>query len=74
MAKKYGGAPAPAADEAAPRKDFMSAMEELPDEMEAPAEGSDGAEGLDAEQTALAEQMGMSPSEAAALKKFIESC
>lgn len=75
MAARKGPPQAPAEPDAddmgdAGPKDFMGALEELPDEVSAP----EGDSGLDAEQTALAEEMGMTTAEAGALKRFIETC
>ncbi len=52
-------------------RDFAAALEDAPAEVEAP---EDDESGLNPEQTSLAEAMGMTSSEASALKQFIETC
>ena len=74
MAAK-GTAPMGAQPEGAmPPKDFASALESMPEEVAAPPEGMSEGSDLDAEQQGLAEEMGFSPEEASALKRFVESC
>jgi hypothetical protein len=62
---------APGAPSSSGPRDFASALEDAPAEVAAPMEGDSD---LDAEQAALAEQMGMNPSEASALKQFVRTC
>ena len=67
-------APGTPPEGAMPPKDFASALEEMPEEVAEGETMADGDVSLDAEQSDLAEQMGFSPEEAVALKRFIESC
>ncbi len=63
----------PMAAPGAPPRDFATALEEMdPNEAEPDMDSDDS--GLNPEQASLAEAMGMSSSEAAALKQFIETC
>lgn len=64
------GSMAPGVPASKPRS-FDEALESAPAEVAAPAEGDSD---LDPEQTSLAEAMGMSASEASALKQFIGTC
>lgn len=65
------GAPAATGDKPSP-KDFASALEDAPEAVTSTAGDDSGGE-LDAEQSSCVEQMGFSPEEGLALKRFVES-
>lgn len=67
----YGKAPAaPPTGGEMPMKDLASALEETPDEVEPDADVDDA---LDPEQASLAEEMGLSPEQGLALRRFVET-
>lgn len=73
MTTPYKSATPPAAaTTSTPPKDFASALDDLPSQVDAPKDDSEGGD-LDAEQSDCAERMGFSPAEASALKQFIKS-
>lgn len=51
-------------------KDLASAIEEVPEEVEPDADTDDA---LDPEQASLAEEMGLSPEQGLALRRFVET-